>query len=72
MEKEKEKKKVNWSKVLAWAGWGLNLALGIIALKQKERADKLEGENINLRRSLRGAQRTINIQNYNLGKKSNE
>ena len=67
---EKEKKKVNWSKVLAWAGWGLSLALGVIALKQKERADKLEGENINLSRSLRGAQRTINIQNYNLGKKS--
>lgn len=69
---EKEKKKVSWSKVLAWAGWGLSLALGVVALKQKERADKLEGENINLSRSLRGAQRTINIQNYNLGKKSNE
>ena len=64
---EKEKKKVDWSKVI---GWALAITSSVFALKQKERADKLEGEIINLRRQVKGQQRTINILNYEKGKDS--
>lgn len=64
---EEKKKKVNWSKVI---GWALAITSSVIALKQKERADKLEGEIINLRRQVKGQQRTINILNYEKGKDS--
>lgn len=64
---EKEKKKVDWSKVI---GWALAITSSVIALKQKERADKLEGEIINLRRQVKGQQRAINILNYEKGKDS--
>lgn len=42
------------------------------ALKERSRADKLAGENENLKQQVRGAQRTINILNYNLGKEKRD
>ena len=66
MEKiEKKEKKRGWS---FWLGWGIAGITSIIALKQKERADKLEGQLINLDRINRGQRRTINILNYELGR----
>lgn len=69
MEKpeKKEKEKLNWAK---WLGWGLAAIGFYAAYKEKERADRLEGENINLRRINKGQQRTINILNYEKGKES--
>ncbi len=66
MEKiEKKEKKRDWC---FWLGWGVAAFTSIIALKQKERADKFEGQLINLDRINRGQQRTINILNYELGR----
>lgn len=60
-----EKKKKILKKGLVILGY---CTLGAWALRERSRADKLAGENQNLRQQLKGAQRTINILNYNLGK----
>ncbi len=60
-----EKKKKFLKKSLVILGY---FTLGAWALRERSRADKLAGENQNLRQQLKGAQRTINILNYNLGK----
>ena len=66
MEKEKRNKKGKFlKKAIVLTGFGL---LTGWAMKERSRADRLEGENQNLRQQLKGAQRTINILNYNLGK----
>ena len=68
MEKEQKKKqKINWGKYLVW---GLAAIGFYAAYREKERADRYEGEIINLRRINKGQQKTINILNYNKGKDS--
>ena len=63
---EKRKKRV----ILAKALLSVSIISVLIgwAMKERSRADRLSGENENLRQQVRGAQRTINILNYNLGK----
>lgn len=66
MENEEKKKKKNFlKKALLYT-----CISGLIcwALKERSNADRLRGENENLRQQVKGAQRTINILNYNLGK----